>query len=212
LLRIVEAGGIAMKFIRKILVTILLIAAFAVGAAAGDMLDLDLLPLDKATYDMEILKEQITEISEMATLEYRYSGKAKYDGGSLQLFGKNVPFTAKSMLVYYEGIVKLGSDLSGIEIEPGQEKNQIVVTIPHSKILSHEIDENTWEVLDVKNGLFNRVTLEDNGEFVKKQKKAREKEINKGDLPKQADEKMVSQLTGFLTMAYPDIEVEVKFK
>ena len=50
-----------MKFIRKILVTILLIAAFVVGAAAGDMLDLDLLPLDKATYDMEILKEQITE-------------------------------------------------------------------------------------------------------------------------------------------------------
>lgn len=201
-----------MKFIRKIFVTILLIAAFVVGAAAGDMLDLDLLPLDKATYDMEILKEQITEISEMATLEYRYSGKATYDGGSLQLFGKNVPFTAKSMIVYYEGIVKLGSDLSGIEIEPGESRNQIIVTIPHSKILSHEIDENTWEVLDVKNGLFNRVTLEDNGEFVKKQKKAREKEIKKGDLPKQADEKMVSQLTGFLTMAYPDIEVEVKFK
>ena len=201
-----------MKFIRKIIVTVLVIAAFVGGAAAGDMLDFDFLPLDKATYDMDILKEQITEISEMATLEYRYSGKATYDGGSLQLFGKNVPFTAKSMIVYYEGIVKLGSDLSGIEIEPGAEKNQIVVTIPHSKILSHEIDENTWEVLDVKNGLFNRVTLEDNGEFVKEQKKAREKEINKGDLPDQADEKMVSQLTNFLTMAYPDIQVEVKFK
>ena len=176
------------------------------------MFDLDFLPLDKATYDMDMLKEQITEISEMATLEYRYSGKATYDGGSLTLFGKNVPFTAKSMIVYYEGIVKLGSDLSGIEIEPGSEKNQIVVTIPHSKILSHEIDEDTWEVLDVKNGLFNKVTLEDNGEFVKAQKKAREKEINKGDLPSQADEKMVSQLTGFLQMAYPDIQVEVKFK
>ena len=201
-----------MKFIRKIIVTILVLAAFIGGAAAGDILDLDFLPLDKATYDMEILKEQITEISEMATLEYRYSGKASYDGGSLQLFGFDVPFTAKSMIVYYEGIVKLGSDLSGIEIEPGDAKNQIVVTIPHSKILSHEIDENTWEVLDVKNGLFNRVTLEDNGEFVKEQKKSREKEINKSDLPDQADEKMVSQLTNFLTMAYPDIEVEVKFK
>ncbi len=201
-----------MKFIRKIIVTILVIAAFIGGAAASDMLDFDFLPLDKATYDMEILKEQITEISEMATLEYRYSGKATYDGGSLQLFGKNVPFTAKSMIVYYEGIVKLGSDLSGIEIEPGEGKNQIIVTIPHSKILSHEIDEDTWEVLDVKNGLFNKVTLEDNGEFVKKQKKAREKEITQSDLPKQADEKMIGQLTGFLQMAYPDIQVEVKFK
>ena len=201
-----------MKLIKRIITTVLIIAAFAAGGAAVDLFDLDFLPLDKATYDMDMLKEQITEISEMATLEYRYSGKATYDGGSLTLFGKNVPFTAKSMIVYYEGIVKLGSDLSGIEIEPGSEKNQIVVTIPHSKILSHEIDEDTWEVLDVKNGLFNKVTLEDNGEFVKAQKKAREKEINKGDLPSQADEKMVSQLTGFLQMAYPDIQVEVKFK
>ena len=201
-----------MKLIKRIITTVLIIAAFAAGGAAADLFDLDFLPLDKATYDMDMLKEQITEISEMATLEYRYSGKATYDGGSLTLFGKNVPFTAKSMIVYYEGIVKLGSDLSGIEIEPGAEKNQIVVTIPHSKILSHEIDEDTWEVLDVKNGLFNKVTLEDNGEFVKVQKKAREKEINKGDLPSQADEKMVSQLTGFLQMAYPDIQVEVKFK
>ena len=201
-----------MKFIRKIIVTILVLVAFVGGAAVGDMLDFDFLPLDKATYDMELLKEQITEISEMATLEYRYSGKATYEGESLKLFGKNVPFTAKSMIVYYEGIIKLGSDLSGIEIEPGEERDQLIVTIPHSKILSHEIDEDTWEVLDVKNGLFNRVTLEDNGEFVKQQKKNREKEVNKSDLPDQADEKMVSQLTGFLTMAYPDIQLEVKFK
>lgn len=201
-----------MKLIRKIIVTVLVIAAFVGGAALGDLLDLDMLPLDKAVYDMDMLKEQITEISEMATLEYRYSGKATYDGGSLKLLGKNIPFTAKSMVVYYEGIVKLGSDLSGINIEPGSEKNQIVVTIPHSKILSHEIDEDTWEVLDVKNGLFNKVTLEDNGEFVKAQKKAREKEINEGDLPAQAEEKMVSQLTNFLQMAYPEIQVEVKFK
>ena len=201
-----------MKLIRKIITTVLILAAFVAGAAATDFMDFDFLPLDKATYDMDILKEQITEISEMATLEYRYSGKATYDGGSLKLLGKNIPFTAKSMVVYYEGIVKLGSDLSGIEIEPGAEKNQIIVTIPHSKILSHEIDEDTWEVLDVKNGLFNKVTLEDNGEFVKAQKKAREKEIKNSELPGQADEKMISQLTGFLQMAYPDIQVEVKFK
>ena len=200
-----------MKFVKMIVVVVLLLAAFVGGAAVSDMMDFDLLPLDKAVYDMELLKEQITEISEMATLEYRYSGKATYDGGSLQLFGKNIPFTAKSMVVYYEGIVKLGADLSNLSIEPGAERNQLIVTIPHSEILSHEIDEDTWEVLDVKNGLFNKVTLEDNGEFVKKQKKTREKEILSSDLPDQADEKMVGQLTNFLTMAYPEIEVEVKF-
>jgi len=47
---------------KKIIVLILILAAFVVDAA--DMMDWDLLPLDKAFYDMDILKEQITEIDE----------------------------------------------------------------------------------------------------------------------------------------------------
>ena len=62
-----------------------------------------------------------------------------------------------------EGIVKLGADLSNLSIVPGPEKNQLIITIPHSEILN-------------------------------------------SNLPDQADEKMVGQLTNFLTMACPQIE------
>jgi len=146
----------------------------------------------------------------MATIEYKYMGDAEYDGGAKKIFDKEIPFTSKSMQVRYEGIVKLGADLSKIKVEQDEENDKVVITVPHSKILSHEIDNDTWEIVDVQNGLFNRVSLEDNNEFVKQQKKKIADEIKAGDLLDQADEKTVQQLKNFLAMTYSDLEVEIK--
>ena len=161
---------------------------------------------------MALIETQITEISELASLEYRYKGDATYDGGAKKALGINIPFTSKSMMVYYEGIVKIVTDLSMVDIELDVEAETIHVKVPRSKILSHEIDMDSWEVLDVKNGLFNSVTPEDNAEFVKTQKTNMEKEINESDLLDQADEKTKNQLVSFINITYPDLEVTVEIE
>lgn len=189
----------------------LLFIIFLVGVVVGDYLDLDFLSKNEPKYDMKLIESQITEISEFATLEYRYKGDATYDGGAKKALGINIPFTSKSMLVYYEGIVKIGTDLSTIDISLDEEAEKLTVTVPHSKILSHEIDMDSWEVLDVNNGLFNRVTPEDNAEFIKVQKNNMEEEINKGELLAEADEKTKTQLVSFVQVTYPDLEVVVEF-
>ncbi|MCI8647084.1 MAG: DUF4230 domain-containing protein [Firmicutes bacterium] len=199
-----------MKHIKKIAAAAALIACFAAGTVAADVLNLDFFPKQESTYDLKLMGDQVKEISEMSALEYRYKGDAVYDGGAMKLFGKDIPLTSKSMLVYYEGIVKLGSDLSTVHTEL-KKPDKLIITIPHSQVLSHEIDEDTWEVLDVDNGLFNRVTPEDNGEFVKEQKHKIEEEISRSDLTKQADQKVKKQLRRFLEMAYPKLEVTVEF-
>lgn len=199
-----------MKHVKKIAAIAALIVCFAAGAVTADVLNLDLFPKQEVKYDLKLMGDQVKEISEMAALEYRYKGDAVYDGGAMKLFGKDIPLTSKSMLVYYEGIVKLGADLSSVHTEL-KKPDHLIITIPHSTILSHEIDEDTWEVLDVDNGLFNRVTPEDNGEFVKEQKHKMEQEIGKSDLAKQADQKVKKQLISFLQMAYPRLEVTVEF-
>ena len=148
----------------------------------------------------------------MATLEYNYKNNAVYDGGSKKLFGHDVPLTSKSMIVSYEGIIKMGSDMENIEVVLDEKADKVTITIPHSKILSHEINQDTWEILDVKNGLFNRVTLEDNADFVKEIKKQIEDSVKSGDLLKQADDNTVKQLQNLLTMVYEELEVVVVFK
>lgn len=196
---------------KKTLTTVMVVFVFIAGVLIGDMMNIDLFKKEEPKYDLKIMEEQIEGIWEMAALEYRYKTDAKYDGGARQAFGIDIPLTSKSMLVYYEGIVKLGSDLADLKIDLNKAANKAVVYVPHSEILSHEIDEDTWEVLDVDNGLFNKVTPQDNSEFVKKQKKNMEKEIGESDLFKQADEKTADRLTTFLKMEYPELKVEVKF-
>lgn len=190
---------------------VILFIIFLVGVVVGDYLDFDFLSKEEPKYDIDLIETQITEISELATLEYRYKGNAEYDGGAKQALGINIPFTSKSMLVYYEGIVKIGTDLSTIDVKLDVEAEKLTVTVPHSKILSHEIDMDSWEVLDVKNGLFNNVTPEDNAEFIKTQKNNMEKEISESEMLAEADDKTKNQLISFVQVTYPELEVEVKF-
>ena len=184
---------------------------FLIGVVIGDYLDLDFLSKDEPKYDSTLIETQITEISELATLEYRYKGNAEYDGGAKKALGISIPFTSKSMLVYYEGIVKIGTDFSTIDVDLDAEAETLKVKVPHSKILSHEIDMDSFEVLDVKNGLFNSVTPEDNAEFIKVQKNNMEKDIMEGELLAEADEKTKSQVVSFVQVTYPDLEVTVDF-
>lgn len=202
------------KTAKKVFMLAVAIVLFVAGAAAADILNLDLLSKKeaKANYDIKIMEEQLSEISQLATLEYRYKADAKYDGGARQAFGWDIPLTSKSMLVYYEGVVKVGPDLANMDVDLNQAADKLTITLSHSKILSHEIDQDTWEVLDVDNGLFNRVTPEDNSEFVKAQKEKMEQEIAESDLLAQADEKAVKQMEQFVTVTYPQLTAQVVFE
>lgn len=189
----------------------ILFIIFLVGVVVGDYLDFDFLSKDEPKYDATLIEEQISEISELATLEYRYKGNAEYDGGAKKALGLSIPFTSKSMLVYYEGTIKIGTDLSGVDIKLDVEAETLDIKVPTSKILSHEIDMDSWEVLDVKNGLFNSVTPEDNAEFIKTQKNNMEEDILETDMLSEANEKTKNQLVSFIQVTYPDLQVNVEF-
>lgn len=160
----------------------------------------------------EEFKVKLVEISEMATLEYDYDGTFKYDGGSLQLLNRDIPFTDKSMMVHYKGVIKIGADMEQANVRLNAAGNKIIVTVPHSKILSHEINEDSYEILDKSNGLFNRVKIEDDTEFRKLQKEETEKELEGNIIFDKADANLEVQLVNFLSFGYPNMNIVVEFK
>lgn len=199
------------KKIKRIFTLIMALVIFVGGALVADALNLDFID-SKGKVTVEGLKVEILEISEMASLQYNYEDDFKYDGGALNFMGKDIPFTDKSMTVFYKGVVKIGSDMSKADISLNEEGDKVTITTPHCRILSHEIDEDSFQVIDVNNGLFNRVKLEDDTKFRQKQKAAVEKKIKEDGVFDEADEKLVSQLKSYFGMAYPKLEVEVVFK
>lgn len=125
---------------------------------------------------VELIKSDIQDIGELATMEFLYTDAGKFEDPA-ELFGKEIPFsfTTKSFIAKWDGIIKAGINVNEIEIEVNDNNKEIIISIPEAEILSHEIDEESIETLDEKDGLFNSIKIDDIREFDAVSKDAMEK-------------------------------------
>ena len=133
---------------------------------------------------IDLINSEIHDIGELATIEYMYTDAAKFENPK-QLFGVDVPFTTKSFIIKWDGSIKAGVDISKVTATVNKAKKEITVSIPKAEILSHEIDGDSIETLDEKNGLFNKITIDDVRQFDNISKEAMEQRaIENGILDK----------------------------
>ena len=142
---------------------------------------------------------EIANIGELASSEYIFTYAARYSHTR-----EDVPiikgWTEKTFTLRWNGVIKAGIDLSNVELKVSEEEKKIFVVLPAAKVLSYSIDYDNIEVLDEKDGLFNRVTIEDQNSFyASTQEEIVERAINNGLLEKaQANAEAV--ITQILTM------------
>ena len=109
---------------------------------------------------LDVISTEIKGIGELATVEYLYTNAAKFED-SKQIKEWNIPLTQKRFIIKYDGIIKAGVDVNEITLEIDETHKVLTVNMPKAKILSHETDTESVELLDEKNGLFNSVSIED---------------------------------------------------
>ncbi len=110
--------------------------------------------------NIDVINTEIKDIGELATVEYLYTNATKFSD-SKQAFGVDIGFTTKSIIAKWDGCIKAGVDINEVRAELDEKNKQIIVYMPEAKILSHEIEEDSFETLDEKNGLFNAVNVDD---------------------------------------------------
>ena len=195
-------------------IVILLVVAFAGGFVVSKYLEAN----QTYSIDPEILSEEIVEISEMATYQDTYTATVPYksDKKSFPIFKQyKIPFSEKSMVVKYSGVLKMGPKMKGFskaDIDISKITKTVTVTLPHSEVLSHEILEGTWEIGDQKNGLFNPLKPEDDSKLRKQAKKQALENMDLDSMLAKADENAAEQIRSFLQVACPNMEIEVEFK
>lgn len=141
---------------------------------------------EEATREIDInaINTEVQEIGELATLEYLYTDAGRFEDAR-ELWGKSVPFTEKSFICKWDGAIKAGVKVEKIKIEEDKKEKKIIVHIPKAEILSHEIDNQSFEVLDEKNNLFNPIKTDDVRNFDTGSKEAMEtRAIESGILDK----------------------------
>ena len=149
------------------------------------------------------LQQQIVSIGELATIEYNYQNVIN-ETDSRMIGEWNIPFTQKTYIILVEGTMKIGIDTSGILVTASEDTKTISITIPKAKILSHELDEGSVQVLEERSGLFNPVSIKDWTELAATQKQEMEDKVSKTDMFTRAEDEAAKMLKALIGGAVPE--------
>ncbi len=158
----------------------------------------------------DLLSQQIQNISELAVVEYNYTNMGKFENQAT-FYGWKVPFTTKSFIISYDGKIKVGIDMSLVEVKI-KGKN-ISVSVPKAKILSHEIDEKSIEIFDETKNIFNQISITDYNQFAIDQKDKMETSVKEKGIIKESQEKTEKVITSFIKSSYQlSDDYKIKFQ
>ena len=192
------------------LLSALIVAALITGAFlyAKSIFDVE----EETKITSETVESALKEAKELTTLKYHYKNIASFEN-SQEFQGMKIPFTTKRFLYTYEGEIHAGVDLDEAKVKVDEQAKKINITLPETKILSHDIDENSVMVYDDKDSIFNPLELEDYSNFRKEEEAKVEKEaIDKGLLEEANDQtvKAVKELLNINPIINEEYIINVK--
>lgn len=148
-------------------------------------------------------------IGELAT-QSSYCTQVNVTDSSKKLFGASIPFTNSKYIYSYGITIKAGYDFN--EIDWNEKGNTIEVKLPEVKILSSEIDQDSFKVYHEDESVFNQVTLEENNEALTKLKEQAQTDAIESGLFENARDNAETILTSFFGNVYDLNEYEIVFK
>lgn len=195
--------------IKKQIISILVIALILIGGFLGGVIFQHRIESDsKPVISSDLIAGKMSEISELASLEYCYTNIGKFEDQG-DFYGWKVPFTTKSFIITYDGVMKMG--IRGEDVTIEAEGNQIVVTIPPAEVLSHEI--KNVEVFDQTKNIFNQILIEDYTTFETDHKKEMEEKALEKGLLQEAEERAEQQLMLLIrSIIGTDVDYEISIK
>ncbi len=103
--------------------------------------------------------ESLEPASDLVSTKYYYTDADIYEDHK-EAFGLTIPFTRDKAVFTYEGVINVGIDLSAVKYEVNNggknEDKVITITLPEFKIISNEIDPNSFKFPYVSNSIFNQ--------------------------------------------------------
>lgn len=133
----------------------------------------------------DLIESTLVQSSDLITTKYHYSRVGKFEN-SLELNGWSVPLTNKTFILQFQGEIQAGIDVKDLKVEI--KDKEIIVDVPETKVLNHIIDEDSIEVYDEDNNIFNPIHVDDYKTFAVQQKKVALKEAKEKGLMDQADQ------------------------
>ena len=149
------------------------------------------------------------DIGELAT-QSAYCTQINVTDKSKDIFGVKIPLTQTKYIYSYDILIKAGFDFN--DIDWNERGTNIEVTIPKSKILSSDIDLDSFEIYHEDESIFTKITMSENNDVLKDLKKNAEEDAIKSGILDNAVENAKTMLTAFFGNVYNLEEYKIIFK
>ncbi len=100
------------------------------------------------------------DIGELAT-QSAYMTRVGDIDASRKLFGLKIPFTQSTVIYSYDVTVKAGLDFDQVEWEVDDEAKEIRVSMPEIRVLSKEVDQESFKLYHEDLSMFKAIHIEE---------------------------------------------------
>ncbi|MBQ3394480.1 MAG: DUF4230 domain-containing protein [Oscillospiraceae bacterium] len=159
-----------------------------------------------STFDDTTIEYGLHDIGELATESYNFTKVETYES-TKQLSGITIPFTRSKFIYSYNGVIKAGIEFGDITLSFNAEEKTVTVKLPKVKILSSELDFDSFKLYDEKNSIFNPIGVEVVNESNNTLLTNAEKEAVQGGLLDRAEENAKVIITNFINGYLEDYTV-----
>ena len=181
----------SIKELSKIIKCFILIIIFAIIFYSGTLFKSVIINQNKTTkLGFENIGELVTQKCNLSII-----GDIKEHK---ELFNVKIPFTESRQIFSYNISVDASIDFAKIKIKINNGKKQIIVEIPHAKVYSATIDDESLKVYIDDESLFTRIDLQEHNDERIKLKEQGIEDAKANGLLKLAEENAEKLIQGFI--------------
>lgn len=159
--------------------------------------------------DSKTTKLGFENIGELAT-QAAYCTEVNVTDANMKLFGIDIPFTQSKYIYSYDIAIKAGFDFN--EITYKEEGKTIKVVLPQPKILSSDINLDSFKIYHESESIFRQISMTENNEALTLLKSNAEKDAEANGLLENAKTNAEAILTGFFASHYSMDEYQIEFE
>ena len=152
----------------------------------------------------------LRNIGELAT-QAGYFTNVQTISDSRELFGITMPFTQKRYVYSYDGVVKAGINFEQVNLSLDAQTRTVTVTLPHARILSITVDENSFQVYDETKNIFNTLKIGDHNQAMIAMKQEITEKATANGILTNAEANAELLITGFLRGTYPEDQYTIVY-
>lgn len=171
--------------------------------------------MERKRLETDAIKEEVKKISEYTAYEFDYTEVIHFSDKN-EFYGFEIPLTGNNFIATIDGKMNIGID--GEKVTFAEEKNsegkviKVELFVPHSEILDNYTIQDSLQIYDETNNIFNPVKIEDYAKLIVQAEEKEEKKVLESDIIEKSDEAVHYLLTTYFKAVYgEDVKLEYKY-